>query len=109
MQKISAYLQTREKTSLWKCSQIKKKAKMRVLFQHTEEIHREIYKLLKIEVYDDNRQCFHYSDNSKATVIHTILFLYMFTVDIRRHRKGSCAAFPLKAVTFIKLVSIFRK
>lgn len=31
------------------------------------------YKLLKTEVYDDNRQCLHYINRS--TVTHTILFL----------------------------------
>lgn len=69
------------------------------------------YKLLKIEVYEDNRKWFHYSDNNRATVLRTIFFLCMFTVDIWRHRKGSCAAFPLKPVMLIKLISIlcFRK
>lgn len=82
MQKISAYLQTREKTSLWKCSYIKKKSQDVCSVSAHRRNSQGDCKLLKIEVYDDNTQHFHYSDNKKTTVIHTILFLYMFTVDI---------------------------
>lgn len=64
---------------------LKKKllAKMCVTFQSTKETQQGDYKLLKIEVYNDNRQCLYYSDINRATVTHTTaLVLYRFTVNI---------------------------